>query len=399
MKFVANVKNLVTAILWATKNYDTKNSRSHVVLSVNEQGSGYFAHENSNSYMKAEFNVSTIDLSTDGVTQVDLALEGTYLKSLANALVKSDGDVTVTKTSDTALIMKTNLGKFTVPLLDFRVSKVPELVELGEVDDTEFFDSLGRIAKLCDAKNSGATSFLGSVDLGLDAANNKITLFATDRYALAQISLDFSPVNSDDDDTLVESFTTEHILLPSASASVVPPTKGLNTSITLVGEKTHREALRFGYSFPDGRLALFALTNTTAFTHADKMRKAVESGVEYDITVNTTALKNAIKVISDLSPAEYAVYLTVDKDGLSVSDANGSNTLTVELEGLNYESDEPYTAKFSRTVINSAFHPVATSDVRLKWGTDSTAFIFEPVTENGDNVSNVFIMVALSQMN
>lgn len=398
MKFVANAAGLVNAIAWVTKNYDSKGDRSYVALSINEQGEGHLSHGNGLSYMKGDFPVSTVDFSGEDVTEATFAVDGMFLRNLANAMGKSQGDATVSKNlanAKASLDVRTDLGKFTVPLLDFPVAKAPALVTLGEVDDNEFFDSLGRISKLCDAQNFGDTSFLGSVDLGFDPAEEQVTMFATDRYALARVSLGFSPA-ADLGNDVAKAIIGQHILLPAASASSVPPTRGLNTSITLVGEKVGQGAFRFGYSFPDGRVALFSLTNSTPYAQVDKMVGAVEAAVEHDITVPTSELRNAIKVISALASDEYDIHLAVDGDGLKVSDSNGANSLEVAHSDLNYQVvDETYESKYNRVVINTAFSPIGTASVRLKWGANSTALILEPVAEDGTAVDNVFVMAVL----
>lgn len=394
MKITVDSKSFVDAVAWVTKSYDQKNDRAYVALSVNDEGKGILAHSNDNSYMKSEFNVISADFNDDDVNEATFAVDGSYLKNLATAIGNADGEVVISKklkTERTSLDVKTSLGKFTVPMLDNKVSADPEIVEIGEVDDNEFFDSLTRIAKLCDSDNSGASNFLGSVEFGF--SEDSIKMFATDRFAMGEIKLDFS--RSDDEDDFIETLLEKNILLPAASASLIPATKGVNTSITLIAEDGGDGTQRFGYLFPNGRVALFSLTNSPAFTHFEKMKQKTIKDIDYEIVVPTSALKSAIKTISSLAPSEESVYLTINKKGIVVTDSSKSNSLKVESSGLVYDSDEDYRARFLRLIINESFSPISTSVVKLKWGSASKAFVFEPITEDGKSVENVFVMAVV----
>lgn len=400
MKITIDSKSFVDAVMWVTKSYDAKDDRAYVGFFINADGEGVLSHANNNSYMKSNYTVVSVDFEGDDVTEASFALEGIYLKNLASAIGSTSTDFTISKKlkkERTSLEVKTGVGRFTIPLLDYRVAKAPEYVEIGEVDDNEFFDSLTRIAKLCDSDNSGSSSFIGSVDLGFDVENESLKMFATDRYAMGEIALGFSPSNNEDD--TVEEITSKHILLPSSSANLIPATKGVNTSITLITENGGDGTMRFGYSFPDSRVALFSLVNAATFSHIEAMKSKALKEVEHSITVPTTALKNTIRTISSLSPSEDDVYFTIDGDGLVVTDSSKSNSLEVEHSELDYDKiDEEYRARFVRAVINEAFSPISTSSVKLKWGANSMAFVLEPITEDGATVDNVFVMAVLGKL-
>lgn len=400
MKITINSKSFVDAVSWVTKSYDTKNERAYIALSINSEGEGVLSHSNTNSYMKSNYSVTSVDFDGDDEDKATFAVDGSYLKNLANAIGNSGGEVVISKklkSAKTSLDVKTSLGKFTIPLLEYAVAEEPEFSEIGEVDDNEFFDSLTRIAKLCDSDNSGATSFIGSVDFGFDTDDKTVKMFATDRYALGEISLDFSP-NEDADDT-VDEIVSRHILLPSSSANIVSATKGINTSITLIAEDSGDGTLRFGYSFPDNRIALFSLVNANTFPHTQAMKDKAIKEVEHEITLETSDLKNAIRTISSLTPAEDDIYFTITNKGLVVTDSTKSNSLKIDNTEIDYDSEEEYRARFVRTVINEAFSPISTSKMKLKWGENSMAFVLEPLTEDGESVDNVFVMAVLGKIN
>ena len=397
MKAIFDAKSFVEAVNWATKSYDSKNDKAHVALFVDGDGTAYLSHSNLNSYMKSEINVVSVDFTGDKVDEASFAMEGKYVQRLASAISTTGQIAFSKKLSDakTSLAVKTSAGNFTVPLLDSKIPDAPETVSLGEVDDKEFFDSMIRIAKLCDPANAGSNTFIGAVDLGFDTKNETVSLFATDRYAMGEVVLGFSPDEDDDEET--ESFIKDHILLPHASAVLVQPTKGVDSSITLIGEEGNSGNLRFGYSFPDGRVALFSLMNAERFEFLDNMKKKVSESVENSISVPTSELAGAIRVISSLAWEEDDVYFTISKDGLVVSDGNNTNKVNVAHTEIDYDLDEEYRARFVRSVINEAFSPISTGTVKLKWGSSSTAFVLAPVTDDGQELETVFVMAVLGR--
>ena len=400
MKLRVDTKSFVDAVAWVTKNYDSKDDRAYVALSIDENGAGDLSHANPTSYMKSNYNVLEVNFDGDDVNEAKFAVDGKFLKTLAKAVAQSTGDVVISKnmnTAKTALEVKTSSGKFTLPLLDSVIGKSPKVVEIGEVDDNEFFDMLLRISKLCDTNTAGSSMFTGAVDFGFNKDNNSVKLFATDRFALGEVVLDFSANEENSDDDTVVHLIENHALLPYNNAVLVPPSKGVSTAVSLIAESSKNGAKRLGYSFPDGRVALFSLLDATPFPGVDAMKSKAMKSVEYSITVSKAELINAINLVSSLTWDEDHIYLNISEDGLVVSDTNKSNSLSVDHSDLNYTGDDTYQAKFLRATINESFSPIGTNDVRLKWGTNSSAFVFEPVTEDGKSVENVFVMSVLAK--
>lgn len=400
MELKIDVKSFVNAVNWVTKSYDNKDDRAYVALSINEDGIGALSHTNTTSYMKSDYTVLDVNFDGDDETEVDFAIDGTFLRKLAKAIASVDGEIVLSKklkSKRTALEAKTVSGKFTLPLLDAKVSKMPKIIEIGEVDDNEFFDMLIRISKLCDTNTSGSSMFTGAVDLGFSTENNTVKLFATDRFALGEVALDFTPASTDDEK--VNELLSKNVLLPYDKAGIVAATKGISTSISIIAESGSNGVLRLGYSFPDGRVALFSLLDATTFPSVEAMKKKATDLVSNQITVSKAELISAISVVSSLTWDEDHVYLNISQDGLIVSDSSDANALQVDHSSLEYEGNETYRAKFLRATLNESFSPITTSDVVLKWGEDSAAFVFEPITEDGQIVENVFVMSVLAKNN
>lgn len=390
MKLTVDAKNFVESISWVTKNYDSKDDKAYVALVVSEDGESYLSHANQTSYIKHRLPLMSVDFAGDSDNEAALALEGKFLQRLASALGTATGSVELSKSlnkSNTSLDVKSSHGKFTIPVVDSAIAAAPEMTNLGEVDDNEYFDSIQRLAKLCDAVNAGYLPVLGTVDLKLDAEEGKLSMMATDRYALGEIVIDFTPDAAAGE--ILDDLS--NLLLPHENAQLVSPTKGLSTSITLVYEE---EGKKFGYLFADGRVALFSLSNTSPLAYSD-LKKAASSKTKSSMTVSTNDLKKAIGIVSSLAWEEDSVWLDISEDGeLVVSDSNQTNTLAVDSE--NAVTDSALRVKFIRPVINEAFSPVSTGKMNLKWADASNAFILEPVLDDGSAVENVFVLASPS---
>jgi DNA polymerase III sliding clamp (beta) subunit (PCNA family) len=390
MKLTVDAKNFVESISWVTKNYDSKDDKAYVALTVSEDGEGYLSHANQTSYIRGRLPIASVDFSSDSESSAALALEGKFLTRLASALGAATGNVVLSKNLDkksAALDVKSSHGSFTIPLVDAEIAAAPDMTNLGEVDDNEYFDSIQRLAKICDAVNAGFLPVIGTVDLRLDAEEGKLVMMATDRYALGEIVVDFTPDASAAN--ILEDLS--NLLLPHENAQLVSPSKGLSTSITLVYEE---EGKKFGYAFADGRVALFSLSNTNPLAYSD-LKKAASSKTKNSVTVSTTDLKKAIGIVSSLAWEEDSVWLDITENGgLVVSDLHKTNTIAVDSDGLTVDKD--IRVKFIRPVINEAFSPVSTGKMNLKWADSANAFILEPVLDDGSVVENVFVLASPS---
>lgn len=404
MKLTVDSKSFVEAANWVTKNYDAKDSNAYVALSVDNDGSAYLFHSNPTSYLKSAFTVLDTEFTKSEANKgtLKLALEGRFLQRLGSALsgVTSPLEMTRDFSSDKATLdVKTPNGKFTIPLVDTKVASEPEIITLGEVDDREYFDALQRLSKLCDPANAGFLPVLGSVDISLNSDDKKITIMATDRYALGEITIPFDPtpeaaefieermVNSGKED---DQERKAHILLPVEDAQLISPSKGL-TSSTILAHET--KGGKYGYVFGDNRVALFSLKDADPLPY-QKLKDKAAANIPNSFCVETTELKKAIQNISNLSWEENDIYLDITEDGLVVGDASRSNKMNVEIEDV--EIEQEYSIKFVRSIINEAFSPISTTKMNIKWANEKSPFVLEPVLDDGSVMDNVFVFVVPS---
>jgi hypothetical protein len=385
MKLTVDAKSFVEAAGWSTKSFDTKDDKAFVALHLTEGGAGFLSHTNNTSYMKSPLTVLSTEFEEGEDPAVKLALDGRYVQRLAGALGGENGPVVFSrKAGDTraALHVASASGKFTIPLADADVPSEPKLYTLGEVTDVEYFDALQRLAKLCDPVNAGFLPAIGAVDLYLDRDEKTLTLMATDRYALGEVVIDFAPAESG------AAFFDEakHVLLPYETAILIAPSKGSSSQVEFVHEKRGQ---KFGYSFTDGRIALFSLSNTTPIAYKALMENAAKD-LENSITLQVADLKKALGIVSSLAWDEPGIYFEIASDGLAITDSSKSNRFAVATSEVDVQSDQR--VKFVRAVINEAFNPVSTATVRLRWNDEARPFILEPLLDDGTVQDNVFVL-------
>ena len=66
------------------------------------------------------------------------------------------------------------------------------------------------------------------------------------------------------------------------------------------------------------------------------------------------------------------------------------------MEVSDIEIEGEHSIVFDRSVINKSFAPVSTGKLNLRWVDAKSAFILEPVLDDGSAADNVFILVTPS---
>ena len=388
MKLVLDTKSFVDGVGWVAKTLDNKDDKSYIALVVNAEGIGYLSHTNGLSYIKSEIKVDSIELEK-GEDEVKLALNAPFVKRFASTLRDHSAPLTFSKDLNdprTSLSVTRPQENYTIPLFEAAVGKEPKYETIGTVSDGEYFDTLTKLAKLTDPINAGVIPSLGAVDLKLDAEAQTITIMATDRYALGEIVLPFSPEADSD-------FYSEprNLLLTEDRASLISPSKGAVDSVELIFEP---KSQKFGYNFSDGRIVLFALSTANPIAYGGIKAKAAENDVS--VLLSVAELRNAIAAISSLAYDEMSILLSFSKKGIVVADTKETNTLRVvveESDGLN----ESLQVRFTRSILNEALSPVSTNRVRFKFKDANSPFIFDPVFDDDTSAENVFLLAVPAQ--
>lgn len=387
MKVSVETKSFVAAVAWVTKSYDSKNTNAYVAMVITKEGKGHLFHASPTSFQKASFAIADLEFSDDEMETgvVELALEGRFIQSLAVTLSKESVLNFTSSESGDGLNVKTKNGRFTIPLLNVPIGSEPEIVALGTVSSRDYFGVTQRIAKLCDPVNAGYIPALGAVDIGLDPKGKKIVMMATDRYALAEVTIPFTPEKA------AAAYVEENgrILLPVESASINAGNKEDQDAV--LGYDP--ESSKFGYTLADGRVALFSLKEADPLSYHGIIKQA-NSTVSNSFNVDVIELRDAIASISNLAWDETRVFFDITEDGLVVADSTRSNKVTVPVVDLEIKQD--FQVPFVRAFINEAFSPVTTTSVNFKWPDSKSVFVIEPVNTDGSVDKDIFISVSPS---
>lgn len=384
MQLVVDTKSFAEAVAWVAKTLDSKDDKAFIALVVDADGNGHLSHTNGLSYTKSPLKIDKIELDDDE-DEVKLALSAQFTKRFGATL--RDHGIPLTFSKDlnnprAVLSVKRPHENYTIPLVESRIGSEPAYEAIGAVSDGEYFDTITRLSKLADPANAGVLPVIGTVDVKLDPEAETITLMATDRYTFGEIVIPYSPSK----DAAFYS-DNKNLLIPEERASMIAPSKGSVDSIDLIfEEKSHK----FGYAFPDGRIALFALNTAEPLNYG--VIKTNASDPTSEALLSLQELKNAIASIKNLVFDENNIQLTVTSKGLIVSDIHETNTLRVtiaESKGI----DETVVLRFSRSILDEALGPIATNRFNLKWkGVKSPYVRFEPVFDDDSVADNVFLL-------
>lgn len=367
MKLTVDPQNLADAVAWATQNYDQKDTQSYVALTLDRQsGKASLTHVNQVSHMHSPLQISELELDSEEKDEsYSIPLDGPYLKSLAAVLKRmGSAELTLSKKltkKNDPLKVKGDRQSFTVPVLLVETKKSPALTVLGEVNDLEFLGAVQRLAKLCTLATADAGAATGSV--AVDFGERKLTLMGTDSYSLGEVVVDYSPNGKDLKEFTEKSSTGSTVLIPRAAALTVKPAKNAGENLELVYDSKGK---KFGYSFSDGRVALFSLDQSTPTIYQSLKSNVIEvSDASVDLPLQD--FTRAIESIAALSPDEVDVSVTIDgtkkKKKLVVSNTKRTNTIEIDVEGMNYTGEVEMS--FFREVITKSLIPVTGSSVRM----------------------------------
>lgn len=399
MKFKIEPKSLADTVAWVVQNYDAKDSQSYVALTVEKDtGKASLTHVNRASHMKAPLAIT--ELSFEEVESEDsysIPLDGPYLKNLA-AVVKRMGideltfSKNLTKKND-PLKLKGDKQNFTVPVLMIETQKTPKLTVLGETTDLDFLGALQKLAKLCTLASADAGAATGAVAIHL--GEKKLTLMGTDSYSLGEIILDYSP-NQENLEQFVEKSANESIVLvPRTAALTVKPSRVPTDMIELVYDSKSK---KFGYSFDDGRIALFSLDQSTPTIYEALKNSVVEASTCY-VDLELHDLTRAIEAIVSLSPEEVDVNIHIfggkKKKKFSVSDTKKTNVIELEVDSMNFEGE--LNVSLFRDVISKSLVPLSPGTIRVLFaGENSQMIVLRKLKEDNKIDKNIFSLAVIA---
>lgn len=383
MKLVLDTKSFVDAVSWVGKALDSKDDKAYIALVVDADGKGFISHTSGTSFIKSEIKVNSIELENDE-EGVNLALAAQFVKRFAATLRDPSTPLTFSKDLNderTSLTVTRPQENYTIPLVAARIGSQPKYEVLGTIADGEYFDAVTKLAKLTDPVNAGMYPSIGAVDIKLNHEDKNVTIMATDRYALGEIILPFTPNES------AEFYKeNKNILIVESSASLITPSKGQVDEVELIYDE---KGNKFGYNFSDGRLVLLSPSTADPIPYT-AIKKKSENTVGSAL-LSIGEFRNALSSVSNLAYDETSIIITIGTKGITVSDTKGTNSLRVnteEVEGL----DKPLTVRFTRSILNEALSPISTNRVKFLWKDARDPFIFVPVYDDDSTADNVFLL-------
>lgn len=391
MKLTLDTAVLVNAINWAARNFDNKDDNAHIALVLNDND-GYLAHENSTSYMRAPLTGFTLTLAEGETAPVKLALSGQYLQKLGTVLAKSSGMITLERklaNSKSPLKLSGSAGRFTLPVFDSKIPDAREVQVIGSTDEFLLFDSLQRLAKICDTKNGAAIPLLESITVNFDVEEEVITLMSTDRYSMGEVIIPFEPNKQS-----IEFFeANENIFIPFQFSTMIPVSKD-SDNVRLI---TETKSKKFGYAFTDGRIALYSLNLIDQPWAYQGQKDKILEEVEGSFAVPVRELRNAIGSITALAWDEGDVFFNLTENGLSVTDEHESNKVNVPVMGLELPVDDEGTVKelrmrFVRHVINQSFSPISSTNAFIGLKTAESPIYLRNTDLENDPTEDTFVI-------
>lgn len=392
MKITADAESFVSGVQFVSKSFDSKNDKAFIALVVKD-GEGYLSHENVSSFMKAPIDLVNVDFAK-GEDQKDLrlALSGVFLQKLASVLSSVKGEVVFSKDlkkPNSPLKMVAPTGRFTIPVFDSKIPDLHKIDTLGYIDDYSYFDTLARLVKVCDYKHETRHPLLAAITVTFKPDNDKVVFMATDRYAMGEVTLDFTPV--DEEGWFEEN---PNIFIPSEFATLIPASKTGGT-VTLVRDPKTK---MYGYSFDNGRVALFALKNIS------NPLQYVSQKVDALNSINTTflaplaTLKKALSSVSALSWEEKNIYLNLSKDGeMSITDEHQENVISVPIENFEIKDEnepEDIRISFVREVIVASLSPITSDSFQIGIKNSKAPVVMRNIDDNDEPTDETYVLAA-----
>lgn len=378
MKITIDSQKLIDAINWASKTNGANDDT--LVLEVTESGEAFLSHMGSDSYILAPL---ALTVAAEG-DPLRIPLDGTHLNRITSGLKLIPGDVdmeiTGTGTSQTLVIksLQYKSTRFRVQVYSHKPTAAPTFEKLGEVSDAEYFESLKGIHNAAAHEDEANTSALRSVDLAF--SDDKLVMMATNRWALAEITIDFTK-DAEVDSSLLE----DHFLLPRDVASSIAATRDATEQVEIIYDSKTK---KFGYRFADGRVALFGLNSGTPIPYA-RTKDDASKDVDREATVGLVDLKAKIRTISSFPESDGTVHWALTPDLFEVQDKSGENSMQIDAS-IDLNGADSSKLVFIQSVLEVAIGVIRTQRVKLKWSENESHVLVVPVLDDGTDSSTVF---------
>ncbi len=374
MKFKVNSAELVSVLKVVTKGFDSRDDSSFVYIKLEGDKLNIVSRCQS-AYFSGSVPVTNVEV--DEAEAKVYYVDGDVLKRLSGIFptVPINLDFEVNKDSRVFVVEYTG-NKFKLQIVsDTQEVPKPKTTQLGMVQASEFMTVLNSLLKIVD-NNPDAQEHPSSC-LHLVFTKDKMKSMATDRFAIAELTKDFSGDATLEDEEL---FLVKH-----PQASLLSKTSGPAEVLQLVFSKEY-----FGYIDGSGNLALVGRTDLDPLQYGPI--KDLASNNTNSISFEMTDLKDAISTISKLAFANDAIIMTIEKNSTTAKLSSiAGDEIIIPIQNVTVSED--VVVNFTRSVLQEALIPVDTEIASIEWGDgDARIYSLVPISNDGKN-EDIFIGV------
>lgn len=397
MQVEIDIPSFNDAVSWVTSNYNVRDTKAFITLHINSEGYGSLSYQEAHLYFKKDFNISKVNFLNEDVNDVKFALDGSQLRNIAQVLSKDKSTLKINinlKDNNTKLTITAKGKRLNLNLLEYVNYTQPVIEEIGSIDTNVYFNNILKMSKIADNGESEAGSFLGAVELAFDTDNNKLRMFATDKYNLAVLKMDFKTEANINNETVLKS----KILLPVRSASAIKTTltNGANSDRTIFIVEKKKQNYKFGYKLSDGAIALFSLLKTEPMNDARIPLMKAEN-LSYHCIVNNDDFLQSVKSFAYVN--NYSnFYFKINNDSLEITDEFQSDSIEVPNTIIDYDEDNPYITLFLYNRLISAFLPLTTKRTRISWSDDARFLVLNSIHDDDSMDDNVFVILITKKL-
>lgn len=376
MKFKVQSTDLVSMLKIVIKGFDARDDSSFIYFKV-EDNKLIAVSDSSSAYFRGSVDITgyTAEEDDDNVFYVD----GEILRRLVGIFPDAPVAIefSINQTSRVFVIKYTG-HSFRLPIIsDLEELDVPNTVNLGMIQASEFFSVINSLVKIVDTDS--ASQEYPSACLHLAFKDSKMAAMGTDKFAIAEISKDYTPDEDDQDYKLL-------IRQPQAALLSKP----INPAEVLQLVYTKN---MFGYVDGSGILSLVGRTEMNPLNY-EPMKQAASD--DCSITVDYTDFKETLETIGKLTFNTQGVILKFTVDGkVKFMSASGDvmDLAISDSKGIDNGKDTQFV--FTRNVLSESLIPIDTHTIRLQWEDVDSPSIFQlvPVDDDGADEDNVFIGV------
>lgn len=376
MKFKVQSTDLVSMLKIVIKGFDARDDSSFIYFKV-EDNKLIAVSDSSSAYFRGSVDITgyTAEEDDDNVFYVD----GEILRRLVGIFPDAPVAIefSINQTSRVFVIKYTG-HSFRLPIIsDLEELDVPNTVNLGMIQASEFFSVINSLVKIVDTDS--ASQEYPSACLHLAFKDSKMAAMGTDKFAIAEISKDYTPDEDDQDYKLL-------IRQPQAALLSKP----INPAEVLQLVYTKN---MFGYVDGSGILSLVGRTEMNPLNY-EPMKQAASD--DCSITVDYTDFKETLETIGKLTFNTQGVILKFTADGkVKFMSASGDvmDLAISDSKGIDNGKDTQFV--FTRNVLSESLIPIDTHTIRLQWEDVDSPSIFQlvPVDDDGADEDNVFIGV------